>query len=165
MAKVYVSIGSNVDRAANIRSGVRALQARFGAVRLSSVYDTPAVGFSGDDFYNLVAAFDTLADVHEVAAFLHETERRHGRAKRGAGRRYTPRTLDMDLLLYGDLVLEGPDLRLPRAEILQHAFVLGPLAEIAAGERHPELGLSFGELWARLVEGGASLEAVEFDWE
>lgn len=163
MARVYVSIGSNIDRAANVRAGVRALLGRYGDVRLSSVYDTPAVGFSGDDFYNLVAGFDTAEDVHGVAAFLREAEARSGRVRVGTG--MVSRTLDMDLLLYDDLVMHEGPLRLPREEILEYAFVLAPLAEIAGAERHPVLGRSYAELWADLGRDGRPLAVVDFDWE
>lgn len=162
MPRVYVSIGSNIERAASIRAGVQALRARYGAVLLSSVYDTEAVGFEGDDFYNLVAGFDTADDVHAVAAHLRDIEARCGRTRGSA--RFAPRTLDMDLLLYDDLVLDESELRLPRDEILKYAFVLGPLAEIAGGERHPVLGTRFAALWREFDGARQPLTPVEFEW-
>lgn len=164
MPRVYVSIGSNIDRAANVRAGVRALRARFGELRLSSVYDSRAVGFEGDDFYNLVAGFDTGEGVHEVAAFLREAEAARGRVRPGRGAGFVSRTLDMDLLLYGELVINEGALRLPRAEVLDYAFVLAPLAEIAGGERHPVLGRTYAELWAAFDRDRAALSPVAFDW-
>lgn len=164
MPRVYVSIGSNIDRAANIRAGVRALEARFGALALSSVYDSRAVGFEGDDFYNLVAGFDTEADVSEVAAFLREAEAARGRVRPGRGAGFVSRTLDMDLILYGDTIMDEPRLRLPRPEVLEYAFVLAPLAEIAAGERHPVLGETYAALWTGFSGDRASMSAIDFEW-
>jgi 2-amino-4-hydroxy-6-hydroxymethyldihydropteridine diphosphokinase len=162
MARVYVSIGSNIDRAAHVRLGVSGLRERYRNVILSTVYETRAVGFDGDDFYNLVAGFDTDETVHEVSTGLREIERAAGRG-RGA-ERFVARTLDLDLLLYDDLVLDDGAIKLPRDEILEYAFVLGPLAEIAGAARHPVLGKSFGELWQGFDRAGESLEPVQLQW-
>ncbi|MDX9741350.1 MAG: 2-amino-4-hydroxy-6-hydroxymethyldihydropteridine diphosphokinase [Gammaproteobacteria bacterium] len=165
MARVYVSIGSNIDRCASIRAGVRALRSRFPDLRLSSVYESRAVGFSGDDFYNLAAAFDTDADVREVAAALRLTETECGRVRQPAATGYVSRTLDVDLLLYDDLMMDDGAIRLPRGEILEHAFVLAPLAEIAPKRLHPVLGRSYSELWAEFDGDRAGLRRVDFDWD
>ncbi len=162
MARVYVSIGSNIDRAANIRAGVACLRARYDAVDLSTVYETRAVGFDGDDFYNMVAGFDTGQDVRMVAAELREIERDAGRG-RGA-ERFVARTLDLDLLLYDDLVLDEGGIKLPRDEILSYAFMLGPLAEIAGDMRHPVLGTRIDELWQGFARTGEELKPVKFQW-
>lgn len=162
MSRVYVSIGSNIDREANVRAGVEALRARYGGLLLSSVYDTRAVGFEGDDFYNLVAGFDTSDDVHTVARCLRAVEEKCGRVRESG--RFAPRTLDMDLLLYDDLVLDEAEVKLPRDEILKYAFVLGPLAEVAGSVRHPVVGASFDELWAAFDGTRQPLRPVEFEW-
>lgn len=144
MPEVFVGVGSNVDRDHNIEAGIRALRDAFGALRLSTVWDNPAVGFAGDDFLNLVVAFDTGFDAHTVAARLHDIESAFGRLKsKDAG--VVSRTLDLDLLLYGDLVSD--ELRVPRPEILEYAFVLAPLAELAPAQRHPVDGRTYAELW------------------
>jgi 2-amino-4-hydroxy-6-hydroxymethyldihydropteridine diphosphokinase len=164
MARVYVSIGSNIDRCVSIRAGVRALRSRFPDLQLSSVYESRAVGFEGADFYNLAAAFDTDADVREVAAALRIVEAECGRVRNPETKGYVSRTLDVDLLLYDDLVMEEGSLRLPRGEILEHAFVLAPLAEIAPQQLHPVLGRSYSELWAGFTGDRAGLRRVDFNW-
>lgn len=165
MARVYVSIGSNIDRDINVRAGVRSLRSRFPNLRLSSVYESRAVGFSGDDFYNLVAVFDTEAEVRAVAAALRLAEAECGRVRQPSAGGFVSRTLDVDLLLYDDLVLEDDVFRLPRREILEHAFVLAPLAEIAPDRLHPVLGRRYADLWAEFGGDRAGLRRIDLDWD
>lgn len=145
MARAFVSIGSNIDRERNIAAALASLQQQFGELQQSTTYETEAVGFEGDPFYNLVVGFDTTLPAREVARLLHDIEDRHGRQRQGG--KFSARTLDLDLLLYDDLVLDDQNLKLPRPEILEYAFVLRPLAEIAGQRRHPLNGFSFAELW------------------
>lgn len=160
MVRVYVSIGSNVEREHHIRAAVAALRARFGPLVLSRVYETEAVGFNGPRFYNLVVGFDTDASLETVAAALREIE--HAGGRRRDTERFGSRTLDLDLLLYGERVEDRPGLRLPRPDIDRYPFVLGPLAEIAAERRHPVSGETYGTLWQRR-EGAESLTPVALD--
>ncbi|MCW8828822.1 MAG: 2-amino-4-hydroxy-6-hydroxymethyldihydropteridine diphosphokinase [Gammaproteobacteria bacterium] len=162
MAKVYVSIGSNIDRDANIRGGVADLQKWFGELALSRVYESEAVGFDGDNFFNLVAAFDTDEDVLTVAKILREIENDHGRTREGP--RFSSRTLDIDLLLFDDLVMQQGKLELPREEITKNAFVLWPLAEIAPQLKHPVLHKNYAELWAAFDKNKQPLWPVEFEF-
>ncbi len=162
MAQVYISIGSNIDPAEHVRKGVAALRADYGEVALSSVYESAAVGFQGDNFYNLVAGFSTDAEVHEVARHLRDIEDRYGRVR--SGPKFSSRTLDLDLLLYDDLVLHGSDLEVPRDEITQHAFVLWPLAELAPQMRHPQTGQTIAELWQAFDRQQQVLRPIPFKW-
>ncbi len=144
MSEVFVGIGSNVEPERRIREALRLMRQRFGALRISPVYRNPAVGFQGDDFYNLVVGFQSNGQVAALNAALDEIEEQCGRLR--GGPRFAPRTLDLDLLLYGDLVTESP-VRLPRREILKYAYVLKPLVDLAADRRHPVTGRSFAEHW------------------
>jgi 2-amino-4-hydroxy-6-hydroxymethyldihydropteridine diphosphokinase len=162
MARVYLSIGSNIDRGVNIRGGVADLKKAFGEVTLSRVYESASVGFDGDNFYNLVAALDTDMPVEQVSMILHQIEAEHGRTREGP--RFSSRTLDIDLLTYDDLVTRDHGLELPRDEITKNAFVLWPLAEIATDEKHPALQQSYGELWAAFDKEQQLLWPVTFQW-
>jgi 2-amino-4-hydroxy-6-hydroxymethyldihydropteridine diphosphokinase len=148
LVRAYIGIGSNIAAERNIRSALTELRRRYGPIALSPVYRGAPIGFAGDDFYNLVAALDTGEPAQTLIEALHAIEQNHGRVR--APERFAPRTLDLDLLLYGDLVRHDTVLDLPRPEILQYAFVLRPLAELAPGERHPETGETYRELWGRL---------------
>lgn len=153
MGRVYVSIGSNLEPEANIPSALAELRRRYGALIVSPVYESEAVGFAGDNFYNLVVGFDTDQGVHAVIRSLREIERQHKRKR--SDKRFGPRTLDLDLLLYDDLVLAEDGVAIPRGEILRYAFVLKPLMDIAGERRHPVDGRSYAELWAVLGQEAA----------
>jgi len=157
MTQVYVAIGSNIEAERHITMAVQAMRGRFGALQLSPVYRNRAVGFEGEDFLNAVAGFATTQDVAALKAALDEIEVACGR-QRGAAR-FAPRTLDLDLLVFGDRVDTAE--KLPRADILRYAFVLKPLADIAAAERHPVTGLTYAQHWLEFKgEGDASRVVV-----
>ena len=144
MTTIYISLGSNIERDRHIRAGLDALHAEFGELRVSRVFESEAVGFNGRPFYNLVAAAETDLPLTPVCLGLRAMEFAHGREP--DAKKFAPRTLDLDLLLYGDLVCDTP-LVLPRGEVLTNAFVLWPLAELAPKLRHPVDGRSMVELW------------------
>src|SRR3546814_7639347 len=122
MARAGLSLGSNLEPEANLRSAIAELRARFGDVRLSRVYRTRAVGFDGGDFLNAAAVIETDLEPGALDAWLHALEDAHGRDR--SGPRFGDRTLDIDLVLYDERIVEGPGhLRVPRGE-LRHAFVL-----------------------------------------
>ena len=145
MVKVYVSVGSNIDRERNVESALAALQDEYGELKQSRIFETQAVGFDGDPFYNLVIAFDTDQSPQQVSETFSRIEDEHGRDRSGG--KFSSRSLDLDLLLYGDTILDEPGLKLPRPEILGYAFVLQPLAEIAGSLKHPVTGFTFSMLW------------------
>lgn len=159
MARVYVSIGTNIERERHVRAALSALEAHYGTLQCSVVYETAAVGFEGDNFYNLVVGFDTDEPPAEVAAQLRSIEDNNGRVREGA--RFSSRTLDLDMLLYDDLIIEEGRLQLPRAEITKYAFVLKPLAEIAGQRRHPLTGTTFAQLWAEFPKNAEAIWPVE----
>lgn len=145
---VFVSVGSNIERERWVREGVRLLRERFGSLRVSSVYESPAMGFSGAPFYNLVVGFETSETLAQVITALRRIEDRCGRDR--SATRYSSRTLDLDLLLYGSLVANDGRIEVPRPEITSRAYVLGPLAEIAGELRHPLVGDTIAGMWCKL---------------
>ena len=159
MAQVYVSIGSNIERERNIDTALQALAAAYGELQLSSVYESAAVGFDSAPFYNLVVAFETDVSPQAVQEVLHHIEDSQGRRRAGE---LAARTLDLDLLLYDELVIQAGKLVLPRADIDRYAFVLGPLAEIAGEQRHPVTGIRYADMWSAFDTAGQELQRI--DW-
>lgn len=159
MARVYVSIGSNIDREQNIDAALRELSAAYQELQQSSVYESDAVGFDSAPFYNLVVGFRTDESPHAIQDSLHAIENRHGRLRTAA---LSARTIDLDLLLYDDLVMSEGKLVLPRNDIDRYAFVLAPLAEIAGSARHPVTDISYADMWAAFDDSRQALTRV--DW-
>ncbi len=143
-ARVFVSAGSNIDPRANLEAACAALGDRYGALELSPVYESPAEGFDGPPFLNLVVSFRTKEPPEEILEALAGLEARAGR-DRSSGK-FSSRTLDLDLLLYGDRV--DATLKLPHPDIERYAFVLRPLADLAPNLRHALSGETTAELWA-----------------
>ena len=164
MTRVYLGLGSNIRPEANVRLGVEELRKRFGAVDISPVYRAPAIGFDSDDFLNLVVAVDTELSAEAV---LEEIEAIHDVAgrERDASNKWVARSLDIDLLLYGDLVSPERPLRVPRSDVLEYAFVLCPLAELAPDGVHPVTGRSFAEHWAAFGASGQPLTPVAMSFD
>ena len=145
MGTAYLSLGSNIAPARNLSRAISALRERFGDVQVSPVYRTGAIGFDGADFLNAAAALESDLDVHALNAWLHALEDAHGRDR--SGPRFNDRTLDIDIVFYDNLVLEGAgNLQIPRDE-LRHAFVLKPLADIAPAFRDPVSGKALAAWW------------------
>lgn len=163
MSTVFVSVGSNIEREKNIRLGVDALRDCYGALQLSSVYQSRAVGFAGDDFYNMVLNFESDLPVTVVAATLREIEMRYGRVR--CCEKFSARTLDLDILLFGDEDYRGEGIDIPRAEIETNAHVLQPLAELVPKQIHPPSGVSYQQLWQQFKAPEQSLWVVPFRWD
>lgn len=162
MSTVYLSLGSNIDRENNLSAGLDALVEAFGDLRISQVYESEAVGFDGDNFYNLVAAIDTGLTVGELALRLRHIEDANGRVR--GGPKFSARTLDIDILTYDDLTGVVDGVKLPRGEILKNAFVLLPLTELAPDALHPVVGKTYLQLWEAYDQASQKLWPVAFDW-
>lgn len=162
MTRGYISIGSNIEKEKNIQSALRSLAVFFGGLLVSSTYETEAVGFNGDTFYNLIVGFDSDQDVKTIAKQLRQIELDHGRTREC--QKFSSRTLDLDLILYGDLVISDGRLQIPRDEIEKYAFVLEPLAEIAGEQKHPVTGISYRELWERFDKDGLNQKRIKPGW-
>ena len=159
--RVFVSLGSNVDREAMIFQAVTALRAQFEDIVLSPTYDSAAVGFDGSHFLNLVAGFDTDLEVDEVAAAFRKIEDQQGRDR--SLPKFASRPIDLDILTYGDLIHNVPGIRVPRPEILENAFVLKPLQDIAPDHLHPGTGESYSEIWQRMSPNAPRLDLFLLD--
>jgi len=145
MTEIFISIGSNINREENCLSALKSLERCFGALKLSSLYESEAVGFEGEPFYNGVVSLQTSETLDSVRSLLSNIEQEHGRTR--SDQKFSPRTLDLDLLLYGELTC--PEKNIPRDEIVHYAFVLEPLAEIAPSHRHPVKNSTYAEMWAQ----------------
>lgn len=148
MPKAYLSLGSNLEPERHLAAAITALRETFGDIVLSDWVQTKAVGFEGPDFINGAAIIETDWDVYTLDNWLHALEDMHGRQRDVP--RFSSRTLDIDIIFFDDLILKGPGhLQIPRPE-LKHAFVLGPLAQIAPEFVNPETGVVLAEAWRRL---------------
>ena len=145
MPRIWVSLGSNIDREANIRAAVSELSRLLGDGIVSPVYETDAEGFEGPAFYNLVTGYETDRPPAELIALFRELEERLGRKRSNA--RFDSRTIDIDLLTWGDMVAEVSSKQLPRDDIADYAFVLKPLSDLAPDEDHPALHKSYRQMW------------------
>jgi len=145
VTQVYVSVGSNQQARHHVQKALDAIRSEFSPVEISPIYESVAVGFDGDNFINLVVGFNTERSLQEINSILNQIEKSRGR-NRGE-ERFTSRTMDLDLLIYGDLIRHDDHWDIPRREITRNAFVLKPLADLAPDSLHPELGLSFSQLW------------------
>jgi 2-amino-4-hydroxy-6-hydroxymethyldihydropteridine diphosphokinase len=156
--QVFIAAGSNVEPAEHMALAERELTRAFPDVRFSSWYQNRPAGFEGADFINLVAAFTTALSVDELLVILRAIEATCGRPRDAP--RWAPRTMDLDVLLYGDLVCRRPDLTLPRPDLLVRAYMLGPLADVAPGLVHPSAGETIAELWRRFDKHAHPLTSV-----
>ncbi len=160
--RVYVGLGSNLERERMIRAAVAALRVQFGEIELSPFYDCASVGFDGSDFLNGVAALTSDQAIDRLVASFHAIEDRLGRDR--SLPKFASRPIDLDLLLYGDAIVDRPGLRVPRPEILEYAFVLRPLADLAPDRVHPETGDTMAALWQRMAPDAPRLTPYPLDF-
>ena len=158
MTDVYVAAGSNVEPHQNLRAALRALEQVYPSLRISPAYRNKAVGFDGDDFINLVVGFSTDDPVALVRQQLQGIEAQCGRPP-GAPK-WAPRAMDLDILLYGDLISTEPGLVLPRPDLLRRPYMLKPMVDIAPQVMHPVLPRSMRELWEAFDSAGHEMTVV-----
>jgi 2-amino-4-hydroxy-6-hydroxymethyldihydropteridine diphosphokinase len=161
MPRVFVAAGSNVDPERHLARALTELRRAFPDTQVSPAYRNRAVGFEGADFINAVVGFHTELPVTEVIERLRGIEASCGRARDAP--KWAPRSMDLDILLYGDLVSDDPQLRLPRPDLLKRAYMLGPLADLAPEVVHPTAGATIGQLWERFDRSAHALEPVTID--
>ena len=161
--KVYFCLGSNIQPEQNIRFAVQRVLNDFDQVKISNLYRTEAVGFVGDDFLNLALSLETSLSLQEVLDYTDALEKEAGRIRVRRGR-YDSRTLDIDVVMYGDLSGEHAGLEWPSDDINENAHMLLPISEIAGGLIHPTLGVKLSKLWREFDHDELILERVEWEW-
>ena len=162
MTTLALSIGSNIDAESNIRAALDALNLEFENIRSSTTYESQAVGFDGDNFLNLVVLADTNKGLEDVTVFLKRLEDLLGRDRQQV--RFSGRTMDIDILLYGNESGMFCGIELPRPEVTENAYVLKPLSELLPDVVHPATGMSYLKLWQDYDKSKQQLWAVETDW-
>lgn len=150
MKKVFLSLGSNIEAEKNIRIAIDALKNNYGSLEISKIYESEALGFEGDNFLNLVVAFDCGKDIASLLKELKILEDSLGRVRSGS--KFSSRCIDMDIILFGNLCGEFSGIQIPRYEIYENAYVLLPLKELAPDLIDPASGLSMLELWNKNSE-------------
>ena len=158
---ILISVGSNIDKEYNTQKGLDKMAEAFGDLKLSNVYESEAVGFTGENFFNLVVKAHTDKSVGQVCTTLKSIEKACGRARQAE--KFSPRTLDLDLLTYGDMVCQKPVV-LPRDEITYNAFVLQPMADLVPDEIHPCTKQSYKQMWQAYDKSKQQLWPVAFAW-
>lgn len=159
---VYISIGTNIEREPHLTAALDALAKQFGNLNISTVYESEAVGFDGENFLNLVVGIQTSHFVAELSRLFKQIEADNGRRREQP--KFSARTLDLDILTYGDCTGNVDGVQLPRGEILKNAFVLKPLAEIAPEVVHPVVGKTYSQLW-QAYDRNQKLWPVPFTWQ
>ncbi|MDW3096063.1 MAG: 2-amino-4-hydroxy-6-hydroxymethyldihydropteridine diphosphokinase [Gammaproteobacteria bacterium] len=160
MVKVYIGIGSNIDKQIHIPQVLEELAEEFGELEVSPIYQTVSEGFDGDDFHNLVVGLETDISPQEMRHYLRELEANHGRV-RDSKNQFVSRTIDLDQLLYGKSQINKDGVHVPSSDITKYAFVLKPLVDIAGDMRHPILKTSFARLWEDFNKQEVELRLVK----
>tara|TARA_B110000459_G_scaffold95144_1_gene106224 strand:+ start:300 stop:791 length:492 start_codon:yes stop_codon:yes gene_type:complete len=158
MPLIYLGIGSNDKPKENIRLAIKELKDSFGKIKISPVYKNKAIGFEGEDFLNLVVAFHAKLSIRELMKMIERIHTLSGRERKSE--KFSSRTLDIDLLLYGQDILKNGDLKVPREDILKYSFVLKPLSDIAPELIHPETDQSIISHWNSMSLKSEALELI-----
>lgn len=161
MTLAYVSGGSNLDAEQNLLLAARELNAAYPGARFSRVYRNAAIGFDGPAFLNFVVELPVEGEPGALKAELERIEGACGRPRYAP--KWAPRTMDLDILLFGDVVLDTPGLVLPRPQLINWAFMLGPLAELAPDAPHPTAGRTVGQLWQAFDQAGHPMQPAALD--
>ena len=161
MTAVYVAAGSNVEPERNLTRACAEIAQLWPDARFSRAYRNAAVGFEGPEFINLVIGFTTTQPLAEVLARLHAIEIACGRPRNAP--KWASRTMDLDILLYGDLIEKTAAYTVPRPDLVRRPFMLGPMAEIAPEVRHPVANKTIAELWREFDHGGHVMTPVHIE--
>jgi len=162
MVWVALGIGSNIHPLQNISQCLDALLLQFNDLNFSSVFESEAVGFDGDNFLNMVVSMQTDMPLQKLIAVLKKIEDDFGRDRTQA--KFSGRTMDIDILVYGDTTGKHEGIELPRPEISENAYVLWPLSQLAKQQRHPLLGQTYAELWDKYDKSKQILWPIDFTW-
>ncbi len=178
MVDIFIGIGSNIEPQKNVSKALELLRLKFPSIVFSRIFESEAVGFDGDKFLNLVARFE-LKDLNAnrsgssdlvakysssidqlcfLIAELKEIENQLGRKR--DDKKFSARNIDIDVLLFGDLQIDDP-VELPRGEILENAYVLWPLSELAAELKYPGSDKTYWEYWQEFDKSLQKLEPAE----
>ncbi|PHS16897.1 MAG: 2-amino-4-hydroxy-6-hydroxymethyldihydropteridine diphosphokinase [Kangiella sp.] len=161
MVDVYIGIGSNIEPEKHFKAVYCLLKEFYPSIKFSRTFKSSAVGFVGDDFYNSVAKFsvedDSICQLDKVLIQLKSIENQLGRAR--GDKKFSARVIDIDVLLFGDLVCNKP-IQLPRGEIVENAYVLWPLSELAPELMHPLENKTYADLWGSFDKDSQKLTAL-----
>jgi 2-amino-4-hydroxy-6-hydroxymethyldihydropteridine diphosphokinase len=158
MVDVYVAAGSNVRPEKYLARAVKLMEEQFKPLRVSPAYRNRAVGFEGADFINLVVGFSTVLPFAGVRERLQQIETACDREPNAP--KWAPRSMDLDVLLFGDLICTDPGFIVPRPDLLKRAYMLKPLFDIAPDVMHPSAEKTIAELWAEFDQGAHELVEV-----
>jgi len=148
MANIFLSVGSNIEPEIHFQQCARTLRDNFKHLVWSPVYRSAAVGMDGDDFLNAVVSATTDQAIESITELLKQIELKHGRIR--TANKFTSRTLDLDLLLYDDVIINSANITLPRTDITTAVYVLRPLVDIAPYRVHPALDKTYNALLQEL---------------